>query len=199
MKGAQLAINILLFILVLLLFYFQFSRNSTRSEPEQNLSTDSSTSSVLTNTLQVRYINTDSIWAQYSYVEELNASLKKKQKQYEAELDKKFKEFQDQVEKFRTSAATMSMQEGQKKQEELMQKEQQLQVLQEEYNMKLLEEEAKMKKELREKISSFLKGYKTQNVDLIIDNSSGSSVLFHADSLDITSEVVAGLNASSKE
>ena len=114
-------------------------------------------------------------------------------------MDKKFKEFQDQVEKFRTSAATMSMQDGQKKQEELMQKEQQLQVLQEEYNMKLLEEEAKMKKELREKISSFLKGYKTQNVDLIIDNSSGSSVLFHADSLDITSEVVAGLNASSKE
>lgn len=200
MRGAQLAINILLFILVGLLFYFQFSnRSEMKEEVKESVISKSSAEQSVGNALEIRYVNTDSVWAKYAYVKELNALLSKKQKQFESDLDRKLNEFQNDVEKFREKAATMSMEEGQKKQEELMQKEQNLQKLQEEYSHRLIEEEDKMKKELRTKISSFLAGFKANDVELIIDNSSGSSVLFYADSLDITSEVIEGLNSSMKE
>lgn len=200
MRGAQLAVNILLFLLVMILFYFQFNGKNEaigNEGPKKLATTDTLGKSI--DRLVVRYINTDSIWSNYEYVKLLNAELNKQQQQYEAELNRKVKEFQADVQEFQQGMATMSMEQGQQKQEELMLKESQLQKLQEEYNLKLIEAEEKMKAQLRNKITAFLQNFKEDNVDLIMDNSSNSGVLLYQDSFDITSEVLKGLNAEVME
>lgn len=196
MKVAQIAVNIILFLLVAVLFYFQFNQeNKDALDTESRIAASTGQSTEL----GLRLVNTDSIWSSYDYVEQLRAELDEKQKQYANELEREVQKFQSNVEKFQQGMMTMSMEEGQQKQEELMLKEQELQQLQENYNLMLIEEEQKMKAKLRERITAFLLKFKKEGVDLILDNSESSSTLLYPDSLDITTQVITGLNEAMQE
>lgn len=197
MKGAQIAVNILLFLLVAVLFYFQFNLGKDNSDIEPDSVVKDNGEQ--TERWEVRYVNTDSIWSSYDYVEQLRAELDEKQKQYADELEHEVQKFQSNVDDFQKNMMTMSREEGQQKQQELMLKEQELQQLQEKYNLLLVEEEQKMKAKLRDKIIAFLQKFKLDNVDLILDNSESSSTLLYPDSLDITTQVITDLNEAMQE
>ena len=95
---------------------------------------------------------------------------------------------------FQQNAPTMSQFEGQEKQKQLLAKEQELTRLQEDLSVKLMEMEDKMKRDLRKSILSYLKRYRNEKVDVILDFSTSSSVLMIDDSLNLTQEVLKGLN-----
>lgn len=194
-----MAINALLFISVLVLFVLHFS--NTGNEETGPIKMEHSVGDTLIDPAAIvfRFVNTDSIWNNYNYVDELRENLNRKQKQYQSEMERKIAEFQSNLQEFQENMMSLSPAEGEKKQQELMMKEQGLQQLQQEYNLKLIEEEDKMKEQLRNKIAEYLKEYHEKGVDLILDNSASSSVLLYHDSLDITTEVLKGLNGGVTE
>lgn len=144
----------------------------------------------------VAVINSDSLMEHYLYVKELKAKLDKKIKDYETNFDTKVKNFQKEVQEFQEKARYMTSTELQRKQEELMQKEQNLAALKEELGTKLMNEEAELSRALQEKVEAYLKKHKDRyRYKLILTRSALSNVLYYDSSIDITKQVIEGLNA----
>ncbi|MGL5913236.1 MAG: OmpH family outer membrane protein, partial [Bacteroidales bacterium] len=102
------------------------------------------------------------------------------------------RDFQNKVEKgLITRSQAQQLQEGlAKREQELMQLRQQLQ-------MELQEEEAVMLRQIQSNIHDYIQEYnKEKGYSLILSNSGNNVLLYGASSLNITSEVLKGLNAN---
>jgi len=151
----------------------------------------------------VAYVEIDSLASQYQFcIDQLDA-LKKKQNGYEARLKK-------EENTINNLAATIqkNLQEGKYKSEseykaamaQGQQKQQQLARHQEQYTQAMAEATAAYQKELRQRLNDFLATYnKDGRFALILTNSEQAiNVLYAAPSLDITQDVVNGLNKGYK-
>lgn len=148
---------------------------------------------------EVRYINTDSVWAQYDLVESMRKDLEKRKSEYESDLESSLRLFEKEVMEFQEAAPKMSRFEGEQKQKALMQKEQELGKKQEELSLRLMDMEDQMKRDVRNRILKGLRKYQEDEVDMVLDFSSNSSLLMIEDSLDITHEFIQQLNADLKQ
>src|SRR5690606_39654115 len=128
------------------------------------------------------------------FVDEMRDNLSKKQEEYRNDLERRLRAFEKEVMDFQQNASTMSQFEGQEKQKQLLAKEQELSRLQEDLSVKLMEMEDKMKRDLRNSILSYLKSYRNEKVDVILDFSTSSYVLMIDDALNLTQEVLKGLH-----
>jgi len=76
-----------------------------------------------------------------------------------------------------------------------MKKQQNLRVYQEDLSRKLRQKEAELNNELYKTISDYLKSYGDENnLQLVLTYSRGSDVLYANEGLEITNEVIEGLN-----
>ena len=127
---------------------------------------------------------------------ELIEKLKRREKKYEKELNTKSAAFEKEVMEFQQKAPTMTQFEGQMKQKELAEKEKNLYDLQEKFALKFQQEQTKLDEEFQNKVNGFIKKYnKNAKYELIIGASKmGNVVLDYNEGLNITDEIVAGLN-----
>jgi outer membrane protein len=81
--------------------------------------------------------------------------------------------------------------------EDLGKKQQNLQLFQQSLSQQLMEEESKLNKELYDRITVFLKKYGEDNgLQIVFKFDPTSDVLFAGEALDISKDVIAGLNAA---
>lgn len=195
MKNIQWGINILFAILI---GYLMINGLSGNVESEKTTSVKNKKDTTAINSvgsgLEIRYINSDTIYVKFKMVEDLRKDLEGRQKQYSSSLEGRVKAFEQEVVSFQQNAQTMSQFEGQQRQKELMAKEQELGEMQQDLSGKLLEMETKMQKDIRSNVLEYLESYKARGIDLILDYSSNSSLLMVQESLDITTEVLDSLN-----
>lgn len=97
---------------------------------------------------------------------------------------------------FQQKASTMTQFEGQMKQKELAKKEKELYDLQEKFTVKFQNEQTKLDDEFQNKVNDFIKKYNDKaKYNIIIGASKlGNVVLDYNEGLNITNEVVSGLN-----
>jgi len=191
-KNIQIALNV---IFALGIAYLLFAQNQEgESEKDIEEVVEEQMTEEVDEPLQVRYVNSDTIWSNYLFVDEMRDNLSKKQEEYRNDLERRLRAFEKEVVEFQQNAPSMSQFEGQEKQKQLLAKEQELSRLQEDLSVKLMEMEDKMKRDLRKSILSYLKRYRNEKVDVILDFSTSSSVLMIDDSLNLTQEVLKGLN-----
>jgi outer membrane protein len=188
-KQIQWVLNIVFAIGIGFILWNQNKTEEVKEEPKQE-----ATQTKEEEPLEVRYVNSDSIWANYDYVKKVRKDLTQKQSEYRTDLEQRMAAFEKEVMAFQEEAPQMSRFEGEQKQKVLMEKEQELGRIQEDLSSKLMNMEDKMNRDIRTTILKYLKKYKEENVDLILDFSSNSSVLMVEDSLDITKRVLEGLN-----
>jgi outer membrane protein len=94
----------------------------------------------------------------------------------------------------------MTQSQVDKRKEELGRKEENLMMLREQLAGQLMEQESKLNKQIYDSIYNFLQRYTAgKNVQYILGYSPGGSVLYANDSLDITTQVVEGLNLELKK
>lgn len=196
-KNIQLAINVIFALAIAFLFYLQSDSKAVDAEVEEAV--EAELVEEVDEPLQVRYVNSDSIWNKYDFVDEMRDNLAQKQNEYRSDLERRLSAFEKEVMDFQQKAPSMSQFEGQEKQKELIAKEQELTRLQEDLSVKLMEMEDKMKRDLRKSILTYLKRYRDDKVDVILDFSTNSSVLMIDDSLNLTNEVLKGLNEEYKK
>src|SRR5688572_18021823 len=100
-----------------------------------------------------------------------------------------------EVIKFQENGTLMNQEGGETLQKELMEKEQRLMEYKEKLASNLLELKQKKNEELQNNILDFIKRYnKDHGFTYILGKSDGGGILFASDSLDITSDIVNGLN-----
>lgn len=204
MKNSSVIINIVLAVAVAVLYYLHFScasscatTDNTETVVDANNAESTPAEAVKKGFANVGYINIDSLQDKYKFYEVLIQKLKAKQSKYEGEISGKMVAFEKKVKDFQQKAATMTQFEGQMKQQELAEEEQKLYKLREDFAGKFQEEEAKLNDEFQRTVQAYIQKHnKTTQYDIIIGASQlGNIVLDFKPEIDITQNVVDGLNA----
>ena len=195
MKRVNLILNIVLVIAVGALFVLYFTGNE-KSSPDQT--EKKSTESINTGMGEMAYINIDTLMNNMDMFFDLRSKLVDKQKNSEAELNSRSKDFEksatDFQEKVKKGLITRSR--AQEIEQELYQEQQNLINLKDKLSQELAEEEQVMNRQLVYYITDYLKEYNKENkYQFIISNSLAGPLLYASDKQDITNYVVEGINA----
>lgn len=144
----------------------------------------------------VAMINSDTILNQYDYATTLRDDLDKQTRKYEKLLRQKETSLRTEMQQLQAEAATLSQFEGQRREQALYEKQQKLQMKQEEYTRKLMVLEQEYNRNIDQAINSFLAEYcQDKTYEMVISNSELGIIRWAHSSLDITNEVLIGLNA----
>ena len=147
------------------------------------------------------YVNSDSLLNNYEYFKTIKDKFQAKSKKAQTDLTAKGSAFQREVAAYQQNAANLSAEQRATTEERLARKQQELQTFNQNAGNALASEEASENEKLYNKVSEFLKKHaKAKGYKMVLTYSkSNPTVLFADESLDVTKEVVAGLNEEFKK
>lgn len=207
-KNASLLLNVLLTIAVIILYYFHFSSGSSSVSPAITTVADSATTKPVVllprevKASKIVYINTDVLNEKYLFVKELSDVAKANLQALESAYKKKANDFQERYAEFQQKASQGLLSENQTKdaQQELGKRKEELDQM-EAKQQQMMEQMQRDNEKVLKTVMDYIKEYNksTQyNYVLAYSNNAMSPVLVANDSLDITNEIVEGLNAQYK-
>lgn len=195
MKNLSLILNIILIAAVAYLFVDKFSGN----QQEENTTTEKKDDKIYQN-VAIAYVHSDSLLANYDFMKEIEAELGELSQKYEKEYQNRAQGLQNEISDFQRTAQNLTVAQGKALEENLMKKQQNLRVYQEDLSRKLRQKEVELNNELYKTISDYLKEYGDENnLQLVLTYSRGSDVLYANEGLEITNEVIEGLNKAYNE
>jgi len=195
-KKYKCSINIILNIIALIGVIVLFVLYFTEHPGSYSSGTKSKKSS-----MAIGFVNSDSIMTNYELVKVMKTGLEAKQKKAEDDFTIQQKSFETQVIEYqkKMQANSLSINQAKSTEKLLGQQQQTLLDLKDQLSQTLAEEELKMNIALQDSIMNFLKRYnRKHNYDYILGFSKGSGILFANDSLDISKEILEGLNKEYK-
>ena len=151
---------------------------------------------------KLAYVNIDTLEAKYELLKTKREEFKKRQEEMESELQASYSQMQNdanEVQK-KAQANTLTQSEYESAQKRLMQMQKSLETRKQSLTEQLMKEQDDFNKDLKTRLDAFITEYnKDKRYDFIFTYSnSGSSLLYVNKSLDITKDVVDGMNATSK-
>lgn len=189
MKNLSLFLNIVLLVAVIVLYVLHFSPSKVEAIPSS-----SDTSAV---NLKVAYINSDSVLKHYDYLKVNREQLEAKTKKMDQDLRNRTVGLQNEIKAYQRNVSGMTLGQARATEEDLGKKQQNLQLYQQSLQQQLMQEEAKLNKELYDRITVFLKKYgQEKGLQVVLKFDPTSDVLFGSPGLDITEEVIKGLNVA---
>ena len=164
-----------------------------------NQTTNASAQAAGLSGMKIAYVEIDTLLAKYNYCVDLNEAMVKKSENVRLTLNQKAKDLDRQKQEFQTKVqnnAYLTQERAQQEYNRIAKLEQDLQALQNKLATEMASENAKNSQILRDSINAFLKEYnKTKGYNLIISNTSFDNLLYADSTLNITKEIVDGLNA----
>jgi outer membrane protein len=149
---------------------------------------------------EIVYVNSDSLLSKYQYFKDLKVKMDAKSKSAQSDMGAKTQAFQREVAQYQQQQSTLSADQRATTEERLARKQQELQTYQQNAGSALQNETAKEQEKLYDKVADYLKTYaKKKGFKMVLTYSKGNSAILFADeSLDVTSEVIVGLNEAYK-
>lgn len=150
----------------------------------------------------IAYVEVDSITTQYEFSKEQNEKLQREQETYRNTITSKQQQFQKAVQAFQQKAQSggfTSQQQGEAAQAALAKQQQEIEGLQEKYTNIMAKKATDYQKALRDSLNNFLKDFNKDGKYSLILAKQGDNVLYADKSLDITADVIAGLNKRYKK
>jgi len=188
MNKVSIIINAILGIAIAILFYLHFnSKNSDEPiivPPKINVKAS-----------HLVYINTDSLMEHYEYVKDMRKSLEAQRTQAEGEFQSKYRNLENEANNLREIIEKLSQEEAARQQQDIMLKEQKLGEFRDAMQERLLKNEQEKNEEMLKSISNFLeKNYANTGYAYILGYQHGGGILYAKNNLNITKEVLIGLN-----
>ena len=187
-------LNIIILIGLIILYVLFFTTNKTNKE-ETTITNQNQ------NSLSIAYINSDTLWGNYEFVNVIKEKLKNTettmQSQYDVQVYSLKKDYDEYVKK--GTAGLLSLNQQKQTEEQLSKRQKRLVELDEKLSTQLLDEKQKLNTMLQDSIINYIKRYnKKTNFTYILEYSKISSVLFANDSFNITKDILNGLNEEYK-
>ncbi len=192
MKKSTLILNIFFGVAIIVLFILHFTSRGKKA----------ATSEVYGNTklseqFSTAWVNVDTLMSKYDMYFDMKKELEESSRKKESELNAKSRSFEKEAydfqEKIQKGLVTRS--EAQQLQNNLANKEQELYRLRDEMRIQLAEEEQVKLRIIHNSITEYLKDYNAdKGYHIILSNTFGGPVLYGHPALDITNEVLEGLN-----
>lgn len=149
---------------------------------------------------EIVYVDSDSLLTNYKYFKDLKVKMDSKAKSAQSDMGAKAQAFQREVAQYQQQQGTLSADQRASTEERLARKQQELQAYQQNAGAALQTETAKEQEKLYDKVADYLKVYaKKKGYKMVLTYAKGNSAILFADnSLDVTKEVIAGLNEAYK-
>lgn len=146
--------------------------------------------------LKIAFVEIDSIMTQYKFCKEYSSQLEKKSERMKATLTQRGMALQKAAQEFQQKAQqnAYTQETGRAAQEALEKQQASLQQLQEKLQNELATETNKYNQALRDSVVRFLADYNKTHGYSIILSKAGDNILLAEQSMDITEEVITGLN-----
>lgn len=194
MKKSSLIITILLALSVAVLYVLHFTGLGTGKsivDKSDTLVSETPSGSIV-------YIRIDSLLNTYDFFLELQADLAEKARIVEEDLNKKGRAFENDVNNFqgKVQKGLITRSQAETQQSQLAARQQELEQYAQQKQMELTEENQVMLNRVLDALKTFLAEYRVmKNYDLILTTDGNSNtVIDGVTSLDITKDVVEGLN-----
>ena len=190
MKNLGTILGAIAIVALIPLYIGQFS--GEKKSEESSTSTSEKSGAVMA------YVNFDTLMQNYDYYEDLNASYTQKAEKVAKQLENRGITLQNEVVSFqkRAQANLLSQNEFNTIQKDLANKQQEFQTYQQTVSAGLMEEERDLNRKLYDNIKEYLKEYNAdKKYDVIFNYREGESIWLAEDALNITQEVLDGLNA----
>ena len=190
MKNLSLILNIVLLVAVAVLYYLHFAGSKGPA------------ASGLTSTpgdVRIAYINSDTILKYYDYHKASMDVMEAKAKRLEQDFRNRAQGLQNEFSAYQRNVNSMTLGQVKATEEDLQKKQQNLQMYQQSLNQEVMNDEAKLSKELYERITKFLKKYSQEKgLQVVLKYDPSSDLLMGSDALDISKDVIQGLNSEYK-
>lgn len=191
MKNVLLIINIVLICLVGYLYYLHFN---AAKKPEMHLS-HINRGSELIESSKVAYIDLDSLQNNYTYYKKIKADFERKQSAANEEIGGMQKKYQTRAMQLQQKGSTMNQQEQEAAMQEINKMQQDLQARKQEIDNDLYNYNSKMKEDILTRIQNFLKDYNKDGKYSYIFSYEPGFMFYKDSTLNITPDVIAGLNS----
>ncbi len=199
MKNVSIIVNIVLGVAVAVLYVLHFTSavvsvgpDGERGESEPYVFGDQ----------EIVYVNFDTLLNNYDMFFELQKEFLEKQQKMEMDLNSKSRSYERQVVDFqdKVQKGLVTRSQAQQMEMEIMQVQQELMNQRDEFTQELMEEEQVMNRQLQHSIYDFLEDYnKEHNYKYILSHSFGGPFLYTDKNLNITRDVIEGLNRKYNE
>lgn len=188
--------NILLFILLLavaVLFYLHFSNSNGKTKPLANNTKDSSSA------VRIAYFEMDSIESKYDYLKDVRADLRSLEQSKGNELNSMRNDAKQRLQSFQSKGQSMTQEEIQKANEELMALDNKIKVEEQKKSQELQDESIKKLQEVKKVIEDYLKEFNANKKYTYILSSS-NDIFYYKDTVyNVTNEMLKGLNEAYKK
>lgn len=195
MKKIQIAIDAVLVAAVVALFVLYFCKGNCCKKQTEGVPV----AEVVDGNLPVAYLNVDSLLVNYTFAQEAQEKLMSKQEDARLKLNTQGKTLQQEMADFQRkyeNNAFLSQERAQSEYQRLQRKQQDLEELEQKLTNDILLENQKLNLQLADSLMAFLKEYNADGkFQMILSNQGKDNVLMAADGMDITADVVAGMNA----
>jgi outer membrane protein len=198
MKRLPLILNIVLAVAVVALYvlYFTGIGSPKKKSSFEGLPSGSA------NGGSIFYVQIDSVLSHFDMATDLSGELQTKFNASESEFQAKQKAYQNDVNdyQYKSQRGLITRSEAQTAEQELYAKQQNLAKLQQDLSQDLQEKQTVMNRQVINTIMEYLKKNSSQlNYKYVLGTSFGGNILYANDSLDITKNIVSGLNENYQE
>ncbi len=192
MKQISIILNGVLGVAIIILYVLHFTDPVQEAEALKNTTFNPDSTA-----LSIAFVELDSILANYEMYINLQDNLLKKQQQSEAELNSKLKAWEKAAADYQDKASKglITRTNAMQVENQLAQEQQGLIQLRDQMGQQLAEEKQVADRQVMYSILEYLEEFnKTRNYQFIFSRAFGSNVLLAEPGLEITGEVLAGLN-----
>ncbi|MBP6625510.1 MAG: OmpH family outer membrane protein [Chitinophagaceae bacterium] len=200
MKQLSLILSSLALVGVVALFVM---KSKDKSPARQIIKTkDSTGKEVIVSGSKIAYVDIDTLEANYDYFKRKKSEFETRQKNIDAELEKSANQLQNDYEVLRKKAESgqLSQTDGEAAQQRLMQRQQELELKRQNLGTKYMKDQEAFNKEIHDNLHRYIEIYNEEKgYDFILSYSKDGSILFANKDLDVTQDIIEGMNSKNFE
>lgn len=190
MKNLSLALNGVLIVAVGILYYLHFKGN-----PATDSTSNSGAIPMNISSNGIVFVNSDSLLEEYDFYKDQKTKFEAEQLRIKEELKGESDKLQKDAAVYQQQAIGMTDMERQQKEQQLGMRQQNLMDKKDALLGKLDQMQAASSEQLYTKLNDYLKTFnKDKNLQFVLGYQKGGGILFANDSLNVTRQVIEGLN-----
>ncbi|MCB0481794.1 MAG: OmpH family outer membrane protein [Flavobacteriales bacterium] len=146
---------------------------------------------------KIVFINTDSLFNKYDMYKDLQEELLAEKIKLEAKYKKELEKLEKEYYELREKAPFMTQSQGEAAQADLMKKQQDLVEMEQDLSSKFVKKETELVERIRKSLETYITELnKEKKYNFVLGKSNLSGILYADKGLDITDELILGLNKS---
>lgn len=198
MNRLQTLTNCVLIVAVAALFILHFTNRRGTAPAEEPAA-----AVVEEGNMPIAFLNVDSLLARYTFAQEAQETLMKKQEDARLKLNKNARNLQKEMEDFQQkydNHAFLNAERAQSEYQRLQKKQQELEELEAKLTQDIMLENQKLNLQLADSLTAFLNAFNADGrFHLILSNNAKDNILMGNEAYDITNTVIKGMNERYKK